>query len=168
MPRGGGEIEISSKHISIEHKKIFFNLRENEHGRFLKIAEVVGRNRSTIIVPQTGWSEFRDTLQSFIDEVGVPEENPAEADRENPSIPQLFVDNLPWEVDDDLLRAYFEQCGKVESCQIQRFANGQSKGNAVVRFSDSLSAGKAIRELNNTDVNGRYIKVHVDKFASES
>lgn len=42
-----------------------------------------------------GWlQEFRDTLQSFIDEVGVPESNPDDSAQKDPSVPQLFVDNV--------------------------------------------------------------------------
>ncbi len=62
-----GEIELVSKEIRIEHKRFYFNLKENQKGRFLKIAEVSG-GRSTIIIPQSGWHEFRDMLDSFIDD----------------------------------------------------------------------------------------------------
>lgn len=63
--RSNGEVEILSTEIRVENKRFYFNLKENEKGRFLKIAEVSG-GRSTIIIPQSGWSEFRDMLDQFI------------------------------------------------------------------------------------------------------
>ncbi len=74
-PRGQGdgpqrrtdEIELLSKELRIEQKRFYFNLKENSRGRFLKIAEVSG-GRSTIIVPVSGWVEFRDMLNEFIAE----------------------------------------------------------------------------------------------------
>lgn len=63
--RNNGEIEILSTEIRVENKRFYFNLKENAKGRFLKIAEVSG-GRSTIIIPQSGWADFRDMLEKFI------------------------------------------------------------------------------------------------------
>ena len=59
------EVELMTTELRIENKRLYFNLKENNKGRFLKIAEVSG-GRSTIIIPQSGWSEFRDMLNEFI------------------------------------------------------------------------------------------------------
>ena len=61
------EVELRSEELRIEQKRFYFNLRENSRGRFLKIAEVSG-GRSTIIIPISGWEEFRDLLSQFIEE----------------------------------------------------------------------------------------------------
>lgn len=68
--RGGNdsppqEVELMTTELRIENKRFYFNLKENQKGRFLKIAEVSG-GRSTIIIPQSGWHEFRDMLDEFI------------------------------------------------------------------------------------------------------
>jgi hypothetical protein len=68
--RGGGElpnqeVELLTTELRIENKRFYFNLKENQKGRFLKIAEVSG-GRSTIIIPQSGWNEFRNMLDDFI------------------------------------------------------------------------------------------------------
>ena len=60
------EVEISTRELRIEQKRFYFNLKENSRGRFLKIAEVSG-GRSTIIIPVSGWVEFRDMLNAFIE-----------------------------------------------------------------------------------------------------
>eukprot|EP00249_Psilotum_nudum_P019468 c27268_g1_i1 orf=525-1409(-) len=76
----GDDPELSSKHLHLESKQLllgtkvfYFDVGENQRGRFLKISEAsVQRNRSTIIVPAghtagEGWAAFRDIL-SEIDE----------------------------------------------------------------------------------------------------
>ena len=45
---------------------IVMDLRENARGRFLRIAEVTGKNRSTIIIPSSGLLQFRALLDDFI------------------------------------------------------------------------------------------------------
>jgi hypothetical protein len=64
------EIELSTRELRIEQKRFYFNLKENSRGRFLKIAEVSG-GRSTIIIPVSGWVQFRDMLNEFIDPEGL-------------------------------------------------------------------------------------------------
>jgi len=67
-PRPAGEeVELLSRELRIEQKRFYFNLKENARGRFLKIAEVSG-GRSTIIIPMSGWGEFRNMLDDFIRE----------------------------------------------------------------------------------------------------
>ena len=63
---GNREVELMTTELRIENKRFYFNLKENQKGRFLKIAEVSG-GRSTIIIPKSGWNEFRDMLNNFID-----------------------------------------------------------------------------------------------------
>jgi hypothetical protein len=57
---------FSSTHVQVEQKRIFIDLRENARGRFLRIAEVTGNNRSTIIIPSSGLLQFRALLDDFI------------------------------------------------------------------------------------------------------
>lgn len=62
------EVELLSRELRVEQKRFYFNLKENSRGRFLKIAEVSG-GRSTIIIPVSGWTEFREMLDQFIEQV---------------------------------------------------------------------------------------------------
>lgn len=70
---GRREIELMTTELKVENKRFYFNLKENDKGRFLKIAEVSGA-RSTIIIPESGWGEFRDMLDAFIRKKGLPVE----------------------------------------------------------------------------------------------
>jgi len=44
--------EIDSRPLVVERKRLYFNVRQNSRGRFLKIAEVNRQRRSTVIIPQ--------------------------------------------------------------------------------------------------------------------
>lgn len=72
MPEAGEgvseDIEIRRSTLQVEQKRIFLNLRENSRGRYLRIVELTGNNRSTIIVPSSGLLQFRSLLDEFIDD----------------------------------------------------------------------------------------------------
>ncbi|KAG0585888.1 hypothetical protein KC19_2G047300 [Ceratodon purpureus] len=68
-----GEEELSSKELQLDTKVFYFDVGENQRGRFLKVSEAsVTRNRSTIIVPagnaaDDGWAAFRNILVEIHD-----------------------------------------------------------------------------------------------------
>lgn len=61
------EKELHSEKIPVERKVFFFDLKENNRGRFLKITEDVGGRRDTIIVPATGLTDFVAAVKATID-----------------------------------------------------------------------------------------------------
>lgn len=61
------EKELHSEKIPVERKVFFFDLKENNRGRFLKITEDVGGRRDTIIVPATGLTDFVAAVEATID-----------------------------------------------------------------------------------------------------
>jgi hypothetical protein len=73
------ETIIQSGKVLVERKQFFFDLKENERGRFLKITEEVNGRRNTIIIPSTGLNDFADLLQDMIefDEDNEPGNIPA-------------------------------------------------------------------------------------------
>ncbi len=75
---------------------------------------------------------------------------------------KLFVGSLSWDTNDDGLRAAFEQFGEVsEAIVIKDRMSGRSRGFGFVTFEDGDAADRAIAELNNTELDGRAIKVDV-------
>ncbi|GBG68951.1 hypothetical protein CBR_g3650 [Chara braunii] len=64
----GDDNELSSKELQLDTKVFYFDVGENQRGRFLKVSEAsVTRSRSTIIVPagnaaDEGWAAFRNVL----------------------------------------------------------------------------------------------------------
>lgn len=61
------DLDLRRATLQVEQKRIFLNLRENVRGRYLRIAEVTGSQRSTIIIPSTGLLQFRALLDDFIE-----------------------------------------------------------------------------------------------------
>ena len=75
---------------------------------------------------------------------------------------KLFVGSLSWDTDDHGLRRAFEAHGEVtEAVVISDRDSGRSRGFGFVTFEDDASAEKAVAALNNTELDGRSIKVDV-------
>jgi ATP-dependent RNA helicase RhlE len=75
---------------------------------------------------------------------------------------KLFVGNLSWNTDDHGLRQAFEAHGEVtEAKVIADRDTGRSRGFGFVTFADDEAAGTAIAALNESDLDGRTIKVDV-------
>lgn len=64
------EDALKSEKISVERKQFFFDLKENDRGRFLKITEDVGGRRDTIIIPAPGLADFAKALNTIVDFAG--------------------------------------------------------------------------------------------------
>ena len=73
----------------------------------------------------------------------------------------IYVGNLPYEVDDTALKQLFAEYGSVTSAKviIDREMN-RSKGFGFVEMADRDAASKAITSLDGSDLNGRSIKVN--------
>jgi len=75
---------------------------------------------------------------------------------------KLFVGSLSWDTNDSGLRAAFEAHGEVtEATVISDRDTGRSRGFGFVTFADDEAADKAIAALNQTELDGRTIKVDV-------
>ena len=73
---------------------------------------------------------------------------------------KLYVGNLPYSANEQVLQETFSQCGTVDSVNvITDRDSGQSKGFAFVEMSSDSEAQKAIQELNGSSLDGREIKV---------
>jgi len=75
---------------------------------------------------------------------------------------KLFVGSLSWDTSDHGLREAFAQFGEItEATVITDRDSGRSRGFGFVTFQDDEAADKAIAALNNTELDGRTIKVDV-------
>jgi len=73
---------------------------------------------------------------------------------------KLYVGNLPYSANEQTLRDLFSQCGTVESLNlITDRDTGRPKGFAFVEMSSDEEAEKAIADLNETDCQGRAMRV---------
>ena len=74
----------------------------------------------------------------------------------------LYVGNLPWEVTWGDLKNYFKKY-KVTYSTIMRDKNGKSRGYGIVKFNTEEHAELAIKEMDNSFINGRQIIVRYNK-----
>ncbi|CAN1168044.1 Transcription factor Pur-alpha 1 [Linum perenne] len=56
-----------SKVIRADQKRFFFDLGNNNRGHFLRISEVAGSDRSSIILPLSGLKQFHETVGHFVE-----------------------------------------------------------------------------------------------------
>jgi len=74
---------------------------------------------------------------------------------------KLFVGGLAWATTDDSLRNAFEAFGTVTDAKvITDRETGRSRGFGFVTFSSGEEASNAINGLNETDLDGRSIRVN--------
>ena len=77
---------------------------------------------------------------------------------------KLFVGSLPWSVTDTKLKETFEQHGSVLSAKVVLDRETQrSRGFGFVEMENSADASKAIRALNESEIDGRSIVVNEAK-----
>ncbi len=75
---------------------------------------------------------------------------------------KLFVGSLPFSVTSSQIEELFAKYGKVISADlITDRMSGQSKGFAFVEMATEEEAQKAIKELNNYNLDGRTIVVNI-------
>ncbi|MDD3147940.1 MAG: RNA-binding protein, partial [Candidatus Riflebacteria bacterium] len=73
----------------------------------------------------------------------------------------IYVGNLPYSATEEQLRTMFGQYGDVTSASIVKDRDtGRSKGFGFVEMTDDSAAEQAIQALNESDMNGRNIKVN--------
>jgi len=73
----------------------------------------------------------------------------------------IYVGNLPYDIESSFIKDTFEEFGTVESVKIiTDHETGRSKGFAFVTMNDPDEAQKAIEELNGAELDGRAVKVN--------
>ena len=61
------DTSLKNTKLVVEKKRFFFDLKENERGRFLRITEEVHGIRDTIIIPTPGLRDFVGILEEMIE-----------------------------------------------------------------------------------------------------
>ena len=75
---------------------------------------------------------------------------------------KVYVGNLSWNTNDDSLRQAFENYGQVVDAIVMRDREtSRSRGFGFVTFSSPAEAQTAISSLNDTELDGRRIKVNM-------
>jgi RNA recognition motif-containing protein len=82
--------------------------------------------------------------------------------RRNPNYRIIFVANLPFNVDNRLLRDLFRREGRITQSKIV-YGNNGSKGYGFIEFYNPRDAWRSIQRWNNTMLGGRKIVVQYRK-----
>jgi len=73
---------------------------------------------------------------------------------------KLFIGGLAWATDDNSLRTKFEEFGTVEEAIVVKDRDtGRSRGFGFVRYSSDDDATNALNAMNNSEFEGRTIRV---------
>lgn len=72
---------------------------------------------------------------------------------------RLFVRNISFKVDEDSLRAHFQELGEVVHVNIPRRPDGSLVGCAFVQYKKMLQATEALKDCNDSQLLGRTITV---------
>ncbi len=75
---------------------------------------------------------------------------------------KLYVGNLPYTVSDEQLGEMFAGIGEIEEAKVitDKFS-GRSKGFGFVTMKDEKDAEKAVKEMNDKEIEGRKVVVNV-------
>lgn len=89
LPEDG---KLKSEMMTKDNKRYYLDLKENQRGRFLRVAQTVQRGgpRSQIAIPAQGLIEFRDALTDLLDEFGTDDH---EGQSDLPESKYLRVEN---------------------------------------------------------------------------
>merc|ERR1712038_205326 len=55
-----------NRHLRVENKNFYFDIKRNAQGRYMTISEVKGNYRNSILIPEIGWENFRDVLDDYV------------------------------------------------------------------------------------------------------
>ena len=58
---------LHSEKFIVERKQFFFDLKENDRGRFLRVTEDVNGRRNAIVIPAAGLEDFRRAIGAVIE-----------------------------------------------------------------------------------------------------
>ncbi|GAA6004006.1 hypothetical protein JCM10207_006509 [Rhodosporidiobolus poonsookiae] len=86
-------------------------------------------------------------------------ERQAKIDEIRAHFTNLYIKNVPVEVDTDEFRKIFEPFGKVTSAVITTDSEGKSKGFGFVNYENHEDAAKAVEELHEKDYKGQQLYV---------
>lgn len=73
---------------------------------------------------------------------------------------KLYVGNLSWNINQDILKEIFSKFGNVTDAYVSIDRDtGRSKGFGFITFSEMSEAEKAREALNGSELEGRHIKI---------
>ena len=72
----------------------------------------------------------------------------------------IYIGNLPYQINDDVLFRLFRAEGNIVSARVVKDFGGKSKGFGFIEFQNPRDAFKSVKKWDNTLLGGKMIKVH--------
>ena len=54
------------RHVRIENKNFYFACKKNAQGRYITVSEIKGNFRNSILIPESGWDDFRLVFEEYV------------------------------------------------------------------------------------------------------
>ena len=80
---------------------------------------------------------------------------------------KVFVGNLSWETTWQQLKDHMRKVGNIVHADVLKRRDGKSSGAGIVEYESFREAKRAIKELNDTEIDGRQILVREDREGSD-
>jgi RNA recognition motif-containing protein len=75
---------------------------------------------------------------------------------------KVYVGNLSWGVNDEMLKNSFAECGEIVSAQVAMDRmTGRSRGFAFVEFTTDEAAASAVAKFDGQELDGRELRVNI-------
>ncbi len=52
--------------MRIENKNFYFACKKNAQGRYITVSEIKGNFRNSILIPESGWDDFRLVFEEYV------------------------------------------------------------------------------------------------------
>jgi RNA recognition motif-containing protein len=80
----------------------------------------------------------------------------------------VYIWNLSFETTKRELEDHFRRTGNIESATLMTGSDGRSLGSAVIVYQEAKGADRALRELDNTMLDGREVRIREDRGPNEN
>jgi len=173
--------ELFETTLSLENKDVFVELKQNSGGVYLKLTEKNKSSRNTVLIPFSGIDELKKAITSAqkvgakitptTSSTGKPERKPRVASDPEAVSRSIYVSGLAWETTEAALLNHFKKAGAISKATILTRTRGEeivSRGCGTVEFKNANDAKRAVKELGETELDGRTIKCREERVYDES
>jgi len=130
-------VELASRQIQVEQKRLYFDLRRNVRGLFLKIAESeLSGSRSKVIIPAAAFSKFKKLLEHFISEFA----NMCDPPKPSPGEPSIVLGTES--IMCDRKKFFFDLLSNTKGCYLKLSQKSVGKKSNVLVPAEGLQQFK--------------------------
>lgn len=122
-----------------------------------------GKNEEELTPVKTETEEELTPMKKDVVEEKVEEKKIESSPSQQDGCTTIFLGNLPWSVDEDMVKTAFKDCGEIAAIRWGTDKEtGDFKGYGHVEFSTAEACAKALK-LNGQDLGGREMRIDASK-----